>query len=116
MDDIDKNFMKLKDTPVFCLDRVYSLSEGDGAMQRQYVFRFENGYGASVVEFRDKAFSGGHAFEAALLEFKGNAYMILYDKDIMPDVYRGNATYISAKLTIIEEYNGQESDSLLPEA
>jgi len=114
MDDIDKNYAKLKNIPEFCLDRVYSLTEGERTIQRQYMFEFENGYGASVVEFFDKSFSGGHAFEVAMLKISADGYTIVYDKDIIPDVYRGNAICISDKLTEIEEYNGQESDSLLP--
>ena len=52
----------------------------------QYVFRFDNGYGASVIKH---AYSYGYEedlWELAVLEFYDGDYHICYDTEITDDV------------------------------
>ena len=52
----------------------------------KYIFRFDNGYGASVIKH---AYSYGHEedlWELAVLEFYDGDYHICYDTEITDDV------------------------------
>jgi hypothetical protein len=102
--DGDKIVAALQGIPVFCLGRVYSWIEGWSMVRNQFIFRFENGFGASVVEFDDKSFSNGEDYEIAVIELNNSSrgYTITYDTNVMPDVSRGNANRIDEILIKIE--------------
>jgi hypothetical protein len=49
--------------PVFCVNRVYKTKIPSALHKVQYLFNFENGYSASIVEFVNRKFSSGCQYE-----------------------------------------------------
>jgi len=87
--------------PFFCINRLYRCNEGSMALKVQYEFTFDNGYGASIVEFHDKMYSGGAQYELAVLRDD----RLVYDTYITSDVERGNEKYMHELLNKIEQLN-----------
>lgn len=86
--------------PIFCVGRNYINRDKDNIIHiARYMFQFDNGYGASVVEFVDKDFSSGHKYELAVI--RGDD--LVYDTDITNDVLRGDEKYIDDVLHDIEK-------------
>ena len=92
----------LAGTPMFCVNRLYKVGISDQIAKYRYEFRFDNGYGASVVEFRDRMFSGGCQYELAVLDADDD---LCYDTYITGDVERGNDKDIYELLNKIEQLN-----------
>jgi hypothetical protein len=53
----------LRGIPIFCVNRYYKTMVPSTLHKAQYIFEFENGYGASVIEFEHRIFSGGYQYE-----------------------------------------------------
>lgn len=97
----------LKGIPIFCVNRIYKMKKAPVKfLLEQYTFEFDNGYGASVVEFVDKSDSGGHKYELAVLKYHGGDSNITYDTAITTDVECGDAKYINELLGKIELLRG----------
>lgn len=97
----------LKGIPIFCVNRIYKLKKVPSTfLMEQYTFEFENGYGASVVEFIDKTSSGGYKYELAVLKYHGADSNITYDTEVTEDIERGDAKFIDGLLTRIEKLKG----------
>ena len=97
----------LKGIPIFCVNRVFSSTVSRSILKaNHYTFKFDNGYGASVVEFEDKEFTGGHKFELAVLKYHGGDSNITYETDITTDVERGDEYYMHELLYKIEALSG----------
>ena len=56
---------------------------GDGT---QMLYRFENGFGASVVQHRHSYGSAQGKWELAVLQFEGDEWNITYDTEVAGDV------------------------------
>ena len=52
----------------------------------QYVFKFQNGYGASVVRFRYSYGRERDLWELAVIKFNGDDWQLTYDTPITSDV------------------------------
>jgi len=90
--------------PIFCINRIYKSDiEKHYIFKIQYRFRFENNYGASVIEFRDHNLSNGSQYELAVLKFENNDGTITYDTSVTTDIERGNDMDIHKLLIQIEE-------------
>lgn len=85
--------------PIFCINRIYRCLTNKSHLKVHYYFTFENGYGASIVEFTDRMFSGGQQYELAVLK-DGN---IVYDTSITYDVERGDDREMHRLLCEIEQ-------------
>jgi len=89
----DYTFGVLTGIPIFCVNRVYKrINVPFVFTKEQYIFKFENGYSVSIVEFVNREMSGGHQYEM-LMEVPGN-------KD---DVELGGARDMHKLLCEIEE-------------
>jgi hypothetical protein len=95
----------LAGVPIFCVIRLYKTEYPAAShIKKQYIFKFSNNYGASIVEFEDRKFSGGQQYELAVVKYidgseKGS---INYDTDVSSDVERGDAMYMHELLDRIE--------------
>ena len=54
----------------------------------QYIFKFENGYGASVVKHFGSYGHDKGLWELAVLKFDGDEWHLCYDTEITDDVIR----------------------------
>lgn len=91
----------LKGIPIFCVNRLYSYNIDEHRtpfIKNQYRFEFENGFGASVVEFIDRNMSGGEHYELAVLHTGEIDTTIVYDTSIIDDIERGDEYYINELL------------------
>ena len=88
--------------PIFCINRFYKTDTGMAHLKIQYRFSFPNNYGASVIEFNNRDFSGGEQYELAVLDHNNT---LVYDTDITTDVERGDAMYMHELLCRIEKLN-----------
>ena len=52
----------------------------------QYMFRFDNGYGASVVKHFGSYGSNADLWERAVIKYTGERWHLTYDTDITDDV------------------------------
>lgn len=82
--------------PIFCVGRIYSRSKGGNMIRDQYIFKFDNGFGVSVIEFIDKSFSNNHDYEVAVLEMNNTeiGYSITYDTSLTGNIERGDADFV----------------------
>lgn len=78
--------------PIFCINRLYKTKTPSPMHKIQYLFEFENGHGASIIEFTDRDYSGGHQYEA-LVNIPGGEN----------DIERGNEYDMHKLLCGIEE-------------
>lgn len=95
----------LSGIPIFCVNRFYKIDDRMShirVQKVQYRFRFINNYGASIVEFYDRKFSGGCQYELAVLVYIGDQSGIAYDTNITTDVERGDAYDMHELLCRIE--------------
>ena len=86
--------------PIFCINRLYEKAFPTPMQKTQYIFKFENGYGASIVEFTVRMFSGGQQYELGVLDRKGN---LCYDTGVTEDVARGDDREMHRLLCEIEQ-------------
>lgn len=77
----------LKGIPVFCINRLYKTFDCGMLLAESYRFEFENGFGASVVKFKDPVFSSGQDYELAVIGSNGE---LTYETPITSDVCRGD--------------------------
>ena len=99
---------KLKGIPVFCVNRVYKYLGGDVLAKHRYRFEFDNGLGASIIEFNDRRFSSGHRYELAV--FNGNGDIC---NTILSDIIeRGDERYMLELLNKIEALHNL--DGIIP--
>jgi hypothetical protein len=89
----------LKGIPVFCVNRIYKTKFTTILNKTRYKFTFDNGYGASIVKFIDKEYSGGADFEMAVLDSIGEP---IYTTPITEDIERGDEYYMHELLCKIE--------------
>lgn len=90
----------LAGVPIFCINRIYK--NGDWAtshIKDKYRFMFDNGFGASIVEFVDREISDGHQYELAVI---GPGGSLVFDTDTFVDVERGDEYYMHEILCRIE--------------
>lgn len=102
---------KLLGLPIFLVNRVYERLTRNSTIKIAYRFKFDNGFGASVVQFADKSFSGGHNYELGVLKISDyDDYSLTYSTDITTDVERGDEHYINELLHDIErlDANGRK--------
>jgi hypothetical protein len=94
----------LQGIPIFCINRLYNVhNETVSLLCTRYVFKFDNGFGASIVDFKDKMFSGGADYELAVIECMPNGkHKITYETEVCEDIERGDAKYMHELLTKIE--------------
>ena len=95
----DHTAAALKGIPIFRVNRLYSDKFLSPFHKGCYRFKFENGYGASIVEFTDLTWSGGQQYELAVLDLNGD---ICYTTPVGSDVERGNEYYMHELLCKIE--------------
>jgi hypothetical protein len=86
--------------PLFCINRLYKVGNSDQIAKIRYTFTFDNGYGASIVEFHERIFSSGCQYELAVLDKND---MLCYDTYITTDVERGDEKDMYNLLTKIEQ-------------
>ena len=86
--------------PIFSINRVYKTGVPTVMHKIQYIFEFKNGYGASIVEFVDRMFSGYQQYELGVLDRQGN---LCYDTSITEDVARGDDREMHRLLCEIEQ-------------
>lgn len=98
----DYTVAALAGIPLFCVNRLYKIGLTDQIAKYRYEFRFDNGYGASIVEFHERMFSGGCQYELAVLDANND---LCYDTYITEDVERGNERDINELLNKIEQLN-----------
>lgn len=83
---------RLKNMPVFCIDRVYKIYLS--VLETPwYKFEFDNGYGAGVMEYRKDKF-GEIVFELAVL----SSDVVCYSTSITNDIVRGSESEIDSLL------------------
>lgn len=87
--------------PVFCINRIYKVTTPTIKHKIQYIFEFDNGYGASVIEFKNRKWVNHHQYELAVLK-NGN---ICYDSEITGEVESGNEYDMHKLLCRIEQLN-----------
>lgn len=92
----------LAGVPIFCINRVYKTGVPTSMHKIQYIFEFENGYGASIVEFVDRMFSGYQQYELGVLDRHHN---LCYDTGVTEDVERGDDREMHRLLCKIELLN-----------
>ena len=93
----------LKDVPIFCVDRKYTeIVRSDGFIKKHYNFRFDNNYGASVIQFVDKIFSNNNEWELCVFHYGGDSHSLCYSTNVTNDVERGAAEHIDKLLIDIE--------------
>lgn len=64
----------------------YLISDISDDLRRQLLFRFENGYGASVIHFNDRWVEYYYGWEMAVVKWEGDKYHLCYDTPITDDV------------------------------
>jgi len=92
----------LAGVPIFCINRHYVTGVPTTMHKIQYIFEFGNGYGASIVEFVDRMFSGEEQYELGVLD---RQCRLCYDTGITQDVARGNDREMHRLLCEIELLN-----------
>ena len=94
---------KLKGVPRFCVGRMYQSGTNNRLnIKSQYVFKFENNYGASIVEFYDRFYSGGEQYELVVIKYTAMETNIVYDTSVTDDIERGDENYMDELLAKIE--------------
>lgn len=98
----------LAGVPIFCINRIYEsncqLLLSNWAplashVKAKYRFNFDNGFGASIVEFVNREITGGHQYELAVMGATGS---LVFDTGIAADVERGNEYCMHELLCKIE--------------
>ena len=96
---------RLQGIPVFMVDRVLTVIDHNtpSIYRGHWNIDFDNGYGASIVQFTNKEYSGGEDFELGVYDAdRGLNYnTIIYSSD-SSDVLRGDEVYIDKWLSMIE--------------
>lgn len=95
--------------PIFCINRVYSKNLSISYRKTQCIFKFDNGFGASIIEFYDRDYSGGEQYELAVLDGNGQ---LIYDTGITEAVERGDAKRMHELLCQIETLDANRSKDL----
>jgi hypothetical protein len=90
--------------PVFCVNRNYECTlTRPTYIKHQYIFKFPNGYGASIIEFVNRSISNGAQYELCVSEVtRDGGFVITYNTSISSDVERGNALDMHELLNKIE--------------
>lgn len=83
--------------------------------ERQRIYRFDNGYGASVVQFTYSYEFEQGLWELAVIKFNGEDYELVYDTEITSDVIGYlSEDEIDNLLTQIEALPSLSKDDISP--
>lgn len=99
----------LKGLPIFLIGRQYkSISNGTSLFKRaQYRFTINEDITISIVEFTDRAFSGGEDYELAIINKRGDIeYGCVMDGEVLGGIIRGDDKFMDRVLdSLIDSYN-----------